>query len=157
MVGTGADGWHVDGYFTEKPFLMNVIHFYEASEGGETWISPLKELVESLEPEVREAWEQLYFVCGSHELSGKHVRGFTQNVKFLFAQYFKPSTTQTNKFYQPLICKHPVTGDPTMVFHLGKNKCEGLCDPQQKHISKHKMTQLLQELSEKLHQRKLRM
>ena len=56
-LGTGADGWHVDGYFTEKPFLMNVMHFYEVSEGGETWLSPLKEVVESLEPEVREEWE----------------------------------------------------------------------------------------------------
>lgn len=98
-VGPGSDGWHIDGYMDEYPFLINAMHHMECSEGGATFISPLKELVESLEPEVRAYWEDLYFLTGD---------------------------SVGNLFFHPLIYPHPITGEPTMVFHLGQYKCWGL-------------------------------
>ena len=130
--GAGADGWHIDGYYLEYPFMSNVMHHVECSEGGETWISPMKELVESLEPEVMALWDKLYFMTGN--LKGK-------------------------EFFHPFICKHPVTGDHSMVFHLGEGKCWGLIElPEilkgkikRRFIHIEKMFGIIKSLSEQLH------
>jgi hypothetical protein len=104
-VGAGADGWHIDGYSSKNPYLLNIMHFWEASEGGETWISPLKELVGGLDAETRALWEDLWFLTGDGK--GK-------------------------EFLHPLICKNSITGDPSMIFHCGAYKCWGLYRTEEK-------------------------
>ena len=99
--GAGADGFHIDGYYLEKPFLCSIMHHLSCSTSGNTLISPMREAIETLSPADREALDRLYFMYNE---------------------------ANDHMYYHPLLCKHPVTGDDTMVFHLGAGKCWELLD-----------------------------
>lgn len=58
----GRSGWHIDGTFIPRPFRVQTMHFWEVSEGGDTWFAPSAEVIESLGSEERELFESLYFV-----------------------------------------------------------------------------------------------
>ena len=89
----GRSGWHIDGTFLKKPFKVQTMHFWSVSEHGSTLITPLKnalELLQKKDPEMRAYLDTLYFMSND---------------------YFTPPF--------PLFCKHPLTGEETMAFHLG--------------------------------------
>jgi len=89
----GRTGWHVDGTFQAQPFKYQTMHFHSVCEGGETWFIPLKEFYEMQNEETKARWDRLWFVTGK--------RGYTH----------------------PLVYRHPVRGDATMLFHCGEPFC----------------------------------
>merc|ERR1712187_797684 len=91
----GRTGWHIDGTFQEMPFKYQTMHFHSVCEGGETWFVPLKEFYELQDEETKKRWDRLWMITG---------RG---------------------QFAHPLIYKHPVRGDTTMMFHCGPPFCAG--------------------------------
>jgi hypothetical protein len=69
------------------------MHFWKVIKDGNTWFSPLSEVIETLPPHIRAEWEKLYF------LSGNVGRGTVVH---------------------PLIYPHPVTHRPTLCMHCGE-------------------------------------
>ncbi|XP_062589814.1 alpha-ketoglutarate-dependent 2,4-dichlorophenoxyacetate dioxygenase-like, partial [Saccostrea cucullata] len=86
----GRTGWHIDGSFMREPFKMSLYHMVAVPKRGDTAFVPLTDLIESLQPEVRDRWERLYMV-----------------------------SDRRSKSTHPLIYPHPVTKKPTLCFHLG--------------------------------------
>eukprot|EP01068_Selenidium_serpulae_P002767 Selendium_serpulae@DN265_c0_g1_i1.p1 len=89
--GVGRTGWHVDGTFIDAPFQYQTMHFPSVCAGGDTWFIPLKELYESQTTETRQRWDRLWMLSGR----------------------------QSGDVVHPLVCRHPVRRDATMVFHCG--------------------------------------
>ncbi|XP_025111404.1 uncharacterized protein LOC112574493 isoform X1 [Pomacea canaliculata] len=118
----GRTGWHIDGSFMEKPFSYALYHMVAVPKNGNTAFVPLKELVESLSEETRVQWERLW---------------------------------RTDHHYQvihPLIYQHPVTGDPTLCFHLGMTGCFILDydTKNAKRTNRRETHQILQEMFEEI-------
>ncbi|KAL5017587.1 hypothetical protein ScPMuIL_007176 [Solemya velum] len=88
--GVGRTGWHIDGSFMEKPFSYALYHMVAVPKKGDTVFVPLNEVICSLSPETRAKWERLYMV-----------------------------SDRRMAIVHPLIYPHPVTGLPTLCFHLG--------------------------------------
>lgn len=92
--GVGRTGWHVDGTFQPMPFKYQTMHFHSVCEGGSTWFVPLKEFYEMQDEETRRRWDRYWMITG---------RG--------------------DGMAHPLVYKHPVRGDTTMLFHCGPPFC----------------------------------
>jgi len=98
----GRSGWHIDGTFMERPFKVQTMHFWACpKEGGSTLFAPLREIAESLRKDASFEWDRLHFVT---------------NRRTDYA------------LVHPLICVHPVTGDATMVFHLGRHFMDAIVE-----------------------------
>lgn len=89
----GTGGWHLDGTFMQRPFKYQMMHFHSVCEGGDTWFVPLKEFYEMQDEETKGRWDRLWFMPGS------------------------------DTYNHPLVCRHPIRGDTTMVFHCGQSFC----------------------------------
>jgi len=87
----GRSGWHVDGTFLETPFTYQTMYFPQVAAGGDTCFVPLKELYERQSDAVRARWDRYWMVTGRRS-SPVH----------------------------PVVYRHPLRDDPTMVFHCGE-------------------------------------
>jgi len=92
-LNVGRTGWHIDGTFQWMPFKYQTMHFHSVCEGGETWFIPLKEFYELQDMETRKKWDRYWMVTGRGQVC------------------------------HPLVYKHPVRGDTTLMFHCGKPFC----------------------------------
>ncbi|CAE8581138.1 unnamed protein product [Polarella glacialis] len=93
--GVGRTGWHIDGTFQPMPFKYQTMHFHAVIEGGETWFVPLKEFYELQDPETRDRWDKYWMITGR------------------------------DGFAHPLVFRHPIRGDTSMMFHCGPPFCSG--------------------------------
>jgi len=91
----GRTGWHIDGTFQAKPFKYQTMHFHSLCDGGETWFVPLNEFFEMQDEETKQRWNKQWMITG---------RG---------------------QYAHPMVYKHPVRGDATLMFHCGKPFCSG--------------------------------
>uniref|UniRef100_A0A0B6ZCM7 TauD/TfdA-like domain-containing protein n=2 Tax=Arion vulgaris TaxID=1028688 RepID=A0A0B6ZCM7_9EUPU len=89
----GRTGWHIDGSFMDKPFNYALYHMVSVPKVGCTAFVGFKELLKSLKPERRAAWDRLWMLGDNREV------------------------------IHPLIYKHPVTKATVMCFHLGMIAC----------------------------------
>lgn len=96
-VGVGRTGWHIDGTFQDMPFKYQTMHFHSVCEGGETWFVPLNDFYELQDEETRRRWDGYWMITGRGHQGLAH----------------------------PLIYKHPVRGDTSLMFHCGRPFCEG--------------------------------
>ena len=92
----GRSGYHVDGTFLLTPFTYQTMYFPSASEGGDTYFIPLKELYESASEDMRKRWDKLWMV-----------------------------TSRRGAPVHPLVYQHPFRHEPTMLFHCGGPFVEG--------------------------------
>ena len=76
--------WHVDGCFMRAPFQYLTMHVHAVCADSETWLVPLREVVESLPPLVRGRWERVWGVRGQdvHPLVYRHP--MTDEVTMMF-------------------------------------------------------------------------
>eukprot|EP00927_Polykrikos_kofoidii_P077922 TRINITY_DN74806_c0_g1_i1.p1 TRINITY_DN74806_c0_g1~~TRINITY_DN74806_c0_g1_i1.p1 ORF type:complete len:348 (-),score=41.62 TRINITY_DN74806_c0_g1_i1:152-1195(-) len=91
----GRTGWHIDGTFQEMPFKYQTMHFHSMCEGGETWFVPLADFYEMQDDKTKEKWDKLWMVTGRGQVA------------------------------HPLVYKHPIRGDTTLMFHCGPPFCSG--------------------------------
>lgn len=93
--GVGRTGWHIDGTFQPMPFKYQTMHLHSVIEGGDTWFVPLKEFYEMQDDETKARWDRLWMITGRGQRA------------------------------HPLVYKHPVRGDTTLMFHCGEPFCAG--------------------------------
>ena len=86
----GRTGWHIDGSFMPAPFSHSLYHIISAPTMSSTSFISLTDVIKGLSEERREFWNRLWMVSDSH-----------------------------NDLVHPLIYTHPITGLPTLCFHLG--------------------------------------
>jgi len=91
----GRTGWHIDGTFQPMPFKYQTMHFHSMCEGGETWFVPLAEFYEMQAEATKARWDKLWMVTGRRQ------------------------------YAHPMVYKHPVRGDKTLMFHCGPPFCAG--------------------------------
>ncbi|CAK9004775.1 unnamed protein product [Durusdinium trenchii] len=102
-VGVGRTGWHIDGTFQWKPFKYQTMHFHSVCEGGETWFVPLKEFYEMQDQEIG---SREYDCFKLHDLG--------------WDKYWMVSS---EGLAHPLVYRHPVREDTSMMFHCGPPFC----------------------------------
>ena len=89
--GVGRTGWHVDGSFQPSPFSHALYHIVNVPTRGSTVFLPLTEFLDSLDPAYRQKLERLSMLSDRRSVS----------------------------LAKKVVYKHPITGAPTMCFHLG--------------------------------------
>ncbi|OWF45165.1 uncharacterized protein LOC110457383 [Mizuhopecten yessoensis] len=90
LQGQGTEGWHVDGNIVSVPHKFTIIYCVSASKNGPTLLVPLKQIVDMLSPEERTFLDTISFVSGHN-----------------------------SSVVNPLIYKHPDTGEDTIMLALG--------------------------------------
>ncbi|VVC41405.1 Hypothetical protein CINCED_3A020741 [Cinara cedri] len=88
--GVGRSGWHIDGTFQPAPFSYSLYHMVSVPKEGHTLFIPLTELIQSLDKDTYDIWNQAWMV-----------------------------SDRRSSPIHPLIYKHPLTGKPVLCFHLG--------------------------------------
>ena len=109
FMSVGTSGWHVDGVMLQAPFAAQTMHHLHAIPDGDTLFLGLNELLESMDEDLRDLCERLWFVSGV----GEDLQQGEGQMSLL-----------------PLVYKHPFTGVKTMCFHLGQTYCLGFVEEQ---------------------------
>ncbi|CAK9007241.1 unnamed protein product [Durusdinium trenchii] len=107
FMSVGTSGWHVDGVMLQAPFAAQTMHHLHAIPGGDTLFLGMKELYHSMDEDLRELCDRLWFVSGV----GDDLQQGEGQMSLL-----------------PLVYDHPFRGDKTMCFHLGQTYCLGFIE-----------------------------
>eukprot|EP00933_Yihiella_yeosuensis_P052852 TRINITY_DN50986_c0_g1_i1.p1 TRINITY_DN50986_c0_g1~~TRINITY_DN50986_c0_g1_i1.p1 ORF type:complete len:580 (+),score=85.28 TRINITY_DN50986_c0_g1_i1:41-1741(+) len=114
--GAGTEGWHVDGNVVDVPHAITFIHAASAIPGGDTYFVPLREVVKNLR-------KQGFLLGNCEERAPPCIASAKTGAKNLSVAplddvIFQSSHLRSIK--HPLIYPHPVSGQDTMIFGLGK-------------------------------------
>lgn len=92
----GRSGWHMDGTFQMRPFQYQTMYFERVAAGGDTYFMPLREFYESLPDDTRQQYDRLWMVTGRRQAP-----------------------------IHPLVYRHPIRNETTMLFHCGPSFVDG--------------------------------